>query len=108
MTTTPEALRRVEEAAAACAARMKQAPAGVPVAPPPELDTLLAAIRDLGPQYAFERDGRPEAIAAVRLALPPVERDLLDAIVDDHACEVAALREALLQIALTHGGRDRQ
>ena len=99
MSISQEALRRVQERADACAARMSQSPAGAPGACPPELDALLAAIRDLGPQYAFERDGRPEAIAAVRHALPVMERDLLDAIVDDHACEVAALREAIAQIA---------
>jgi hypothetical protein len=99
MSISQEALRRVQERAEACAARMKQSPPAAIGACPPELEALLAAIRDLGPEYAFEREGRPEAIAAVRHALPVIERDLLDAIVDDHACEVAALREAIAQIA---------
>jgi hypothetical protein len=60
---------------------------------------LLNAIRALGPRYAFERDGREGAIAAVRAALPAIERDLFDAIVEDHACEIAALSEAVAQVA---------
>ena len=60
---------------------------------------LLAAIASLHARFAFDRDGRPGAIAAVRNALPAVECDLLDAIVDDHACEVAAIEEALWRVA---------
>jgi hypothetical protein len=88
MTTPEEALRRVQQAAASYAAGDVT-----------DLDPLLAAIRALGAQYAFEHDGRSDAIAAVRHALPVMERDLFDAIVEDHACEVAALREALAQVA---------
>ena len=88
MTTPEEALRRVQEAADAYAAGGAAS-----------LDALLAAIRDLGAQYAFDREGRPGAVAAVRHALPSMERDLFDAIVEDHACEVAALQEAVAQVA---------
>ena len=64
-----------------------------------EYRSLLAAIAGLHARFAFDRDGRPGAIAAVRDALPPVECDLLAAIVDDHACEVAAIEEALWRVA---------
>jgi hypothetical protein len=63
------------------------------------LAPLLEAIRDSDASFAFDRDGRPGAIDAVRQALPAVERDLFEAVVEDHACEVAALREALCQVA---------
>ncbi len=64
-----------------------------------EYRQLLAAVAGLHARFAFERDGRPAAIAAVRDALPAVECDLLDAIVDDQACEVAAIEEALWRVA---------
>ena len=68
-----------------------------------EYRDLLHAISRLGPQYAFDREGRPAAIDAVRQALPLMERDLFDAILEDHACEVAAVEEALYRVALTYG-----
>lgn len=61
---------------------------------------LLQAVSRLGPRFAFDREGRPGAIEAVREALPLAERDLFDAILEDHACEVAAVEEALYQLAL--------
>jgi hypothetical protein len=70
-----------------------------------EYQELLGAISRLGARYAFDRDGRPAAIAAVREALPVMERDLFDAIVDDHACEVAAVEEALYRLTLAYGRR---
>jgi hypothetical protein len=65
-----------------------------------DLQALVAAIARLDARYAFDRDGRPDAIAAIRHALPAVERELLEAVVDDHACELAATSEALYQVAL--------
>jgi hypothetical protein len=70
-----------------------------------EYKELLRAISRLDPRYAFDRDGRPPAIAAVREALPVMERDLFDAIVDDHACELAAIEEALFRLLLAYGRR---
>lgn len=64
-----------------------------------EYEALLDSIATLGPVYAFEKAGRPAAIAAVRQALPVVERDLFDAILDDFACEQAAVEEGLYRIA---------
>lgn len=66
---------------------------------------LLSAVARLGDRYAFDREGRPAAIAAVREALPLMERELFDAIVDDHACEVAAVEEALYRMAVAYGRR---
>jgi hypothetical protein len=60
---------------------------------------LLAAVKRLHARYAFDRDGRPAAIGAVREALPVMERDLFDAVIEDHACELAAVEEALYQLA---------
>ncbi|HVZ20800.1 MAG TPA: hypothetical protein VG871_07045 [Vicinamibacterales bacterium] len=65
-----------------------------------DLRGLVAAVARTDARYAFDRDGRPGAIAAIRHVLPGVERELLDAVVDDHACELAAVSEALYQVAL--------
>jgi hypothetical protein len=61
---------------------------------------LLEAVKNSHPRFAFDRDGRPGAIGAVREALPVMERDLFEAVLEDHACEVAAIEEALFQFAL--------
>jgi hypothetical protein len=65
-----------------------------------EYQALLDAVKCLHARYAFDRDGRPGAIQAVREALPVMERDLFEAVLEDHACEVAAVEEALYQFAL--------
>ena len=70
-----------------------------------DYDELLRAVARLGATYAFDRAGRPAAIEAVREALPAMERDLFDAILDDYACELAAVQEGLLRIALAYGRR---
>ena len=61
---------------------------------------LLHAVRKTHPRFAFDREGRPAAIDAVREALPVMERDLFDAVIEDHACGLAAVEEALYQFAL--------
>jgi len=61
---------------------------------------LLHAVRKSHERFAFDRDGRPDAVNAVREALPMMERDLFGAVLEDHACEVAAIEEALYQLAL--------
>jgi len=61
---------------------------------------LLHAVRQTHDRFAFDRDGRPHAVNAVREALPMMERDLFDAVLEDHTCEVAAIEEALYQLAL--------
>jgi hypothetical protein len=66
----------------------------------PEYAALLAAIRSSNPRFAFDRDGRPGAIDAVREALPAMEREVFEAVIEDHACELAAVEEALYQFAL--------
>lgn len=97
MAQNPEVAHR----AAACATDL--ATTSLSEQPSASLEALLDAIRALGPRYAFEREGRADAIAAVRAALPAIERDLFDAIVEDHACEIAALREAVAQVARVRG-----
>ena len=61
---------------------------------------LLHAVRKTHERFAFDRDGRPGAVNAVREALPMMERDLFDAVLEDQACELAAVEEALYQFAL--------
>jgi hypothetical protein len=60
---------------------------------------LLEAVRATHQRFAFDREGRPGAVAAVRAALPIVESELFDAVLEDHACELAAVEEALFQVA---------
>jgi len=91
----------------ACASRLPAAFTADALHGEPAFQTLLNAIRQSDSRFAFEREGRPNAIAAVRAALPLMERDLFDAIVEDHACEVAAMTEAtvLLTQAAAKGQR---
>ena len=70
-----------------------------------EYDELLRAVRAVDARFAFDREGRPAAIAAVREALPLMERDLFEAVLDDHACEIAAIEEALFQVLRAYGRR---
>src|SRR5262245_1282600 len=60
---------------------------------------LLDAVKRSHERFAFDREGRPGAISAVREALPVMERDLFEAVLEDHACELAAVEEALYQFA---------
>jgi len=107
-----DALMEVRRRADACANRLFGiAPAtdGI-AASATDWTALLDAIRTLHPRYAFEAEGRPSALEAVRHALPSMERDLFDAIVEDYGCEIAALREAAYQLvrALERSQRPRQ
>ena len=67
------------------------------------MDTALTAfvtgLQGQDARYAFDAQGRPGALAAIRAALPAMERDLLDAVLEDVACELAAWQEALYQVA---------
>ena len=63
-----------------------------------QLAGVLERLKTKDLRFAFDRDGRPGAIAAVRGALPLMERELFDAVMEDCECEVAALREALVQM----------
>jgi hypothetical protein len=63
-----------------------------------EFQRTLDTVKASQPKFAFDRDGRPGAIAAVRAALPTMERELFDAVVEDCECELAATREALFQM----------
>ena len=63
-----------------------------------EFQRTLDAVKARDPKFAFDRDGRPGAVAAVRAALPTIERELFDAVVEDFECELAATREALFRI----------
>jgi hypothetical protein len=63
-----------------------------------ELTALIAAVAATHPRYTFDPDGRPGAIAAIRRALPAMEAELLDAVLEDVACELAANREAFYRV----------
>jgi hypothetical protein len=64
------------------------------------LDALTAAVRAAHDRFAFDLDGRPGALAAIRGALPALEAQLLDAVIEDVACELAARQEALYRVAV--------
>jgi hypothetical protein len=63
-----------------------------------EFQRTLDLVKRSHTKFAFDREGRPSAIAAVRAALPTMERELFDAVVEDCECELAATREALFQM----------
>ena len=63
-----------------------------------EFQRTLALVKTSDAKFAFDREGRPGAIAAVRAALPTIERELIDAVVEDWECGLAATRETLLRI----------
>jgi hypothetical protein len=93
----------IQALAAACAARLPASPttyeddwSGFA----PELERLLAGIRASDSRFVFDREGRPGAVAAIRQALPAIETELLDAVLEDVACELAAVQEALYRVAL--------
>jgi hypothetical protein len=62
---------------------------------------LVAAVAASHPGYAFDREGRPGALQAVRRALPAQEAELFDAIMEDVTCELSAVQEALYQVAIS-------
>ena len=64
------------------------------------LATLVGAVRASHERFAFDVEGRPGAIAAVREALPASEAELLGVILEDVAAELAAYQEALYQLAV--------
>jgi hypothetical protein len=66
---------------------------------------LLSAVSGAHPDLRFDLEGRPAAIAAIRGALPALEAELLDAVLEDVACELAATREALYLVAAAQAGR---
>jgi len=63
-----------------------------------EFQRILTTVKTSNARFAFDRDGRPGAVAAVRGALPTVERELFDAVMEDCECELAATRETLFQM----------
>ena len=89
----------VSRLADACAAKIRDAVSGDAATLEPEFRALVEQVQKVAPDLAFDRDGRPAALHAVREALPLMERDLLDAILEDHACELAAVREAMFEVA---------
>jgi hypothetical protein len=97
---------RFDALAASCARRLPATPSSFAqdsadsVDFSADLHALLAAVRDSDPRFAFDREGRPGALAAIRQALPVIEAELFDAVMEDVACELAAAQEALYRVAL--------
>ena len=93
----------IADLAAACAGRIPR-PARSFHEDRPAFDAavrdLLDAVRHSNDRFAFDLAGRPAALAAIRQALPAVEAELLDAVLEDVACELAAAQEALYQVVL--------
>ena len=58
----------------------------------------LDAVKRTDPRFVYDREGRPGAIAAIRSALPTIERELFDAVIEDCECELAATREAMFRL----------
>lgn len=65
-----------------------------------EFQLTLALVRASDPKFFFDHEGRPGALAAIRAALPAVERELFDAVIEDCESEIAATREVLFRILL--------
>jgi hypothetical protein len=70
-----------------------------------QLTALLEGVRQSNARFAFDREGRPGAIAAIRSALPQLERELLDAVLEDHAAEIAATQEAFYRLTMAARSR---
>lgn len=73
-----------------------------------DLAALIAAIRKTHARFDFDLEGRPAAVRAVRSALPVMEAELFDAVLEDVACELAAKLEALYRIAQAARADGRQ
>jgi hypothetical protein len=98
----------VARCAADCAALLPRAPGSLAGDLPhfeQPFQELTDAVRRLDPRFAFDREGRPAALETVRSALPKIEREIFDAVLEDYACELAATQEAIYQIALARGRR---
>jgi hypothetical protein len=67
---------------------------------------LVGAVAATDGRYAFDLTGRPGALQAVRSALPAMEAELFEVILEDLACELAATHEALYQMARAATSRD--
>ena len=65
-----------------------------------EFARTLQAVKASDSKFSYDREARPGAIAAVRGALPAMERELFDAVIEDCECELAATREALFRTLL--------
>jgi len=63
-----------------------------------EFHQILERFKASDQRFTFDRERRPGAVAAVRGALPLMERELFDAVIEDCECELAATREALFQL----------
>lgn len=105
MSSSPaERAQVLQHLAATCVQRIAAAPgesfAAAAGSLTPDLRMLLDELARQHAQFAFDAEGRPGAIDAVRHALPAVERELFEAVVEDHACELAAVREAMYHVVL--------
>jgi hypothetical protein len=65
-----------------------------------EFQRQLEVVKNSEAKFAFDREGRPGAIAAVRGALPLMERELFEAVIEDFECELTAYREALFRMTV--------
>ena len=63
-----------------------------------EFKQTLDDVKASDTRFAFDREGRPGAMAAIRGALPLMERELFDAVMEDCECELAATREAMFRM----------
>ena len=106
LTPPPDAAPPIAALASACAHQLPASPttfAADRAGFQSSLEALLTAVAASDARLAFDRDGRPQAISAVRHALPATEAELFEAILEDLACELAAAQEALYQVAVAAG-----
>ena len=63
-----------------------------------EFKQMLEEVKASDACFAFDREGRPGAIAAIRDALPLMERELFDAVMEDCECELTATKETMFRL----------
>jgi hypothetical protein len=105
VTPPPDAAPPIAALASACARQLPVSPSNFDADSAgfrSSFDALLAAVAASDPRFTFDRDGRPPALQAVRNALPAMEAELFDVILEDLGCELAATREALYQLAIAN------
>ena len=106
-TPSPDAAPPAAALASACARQLPSTPSSFAADRSTfqmTFESLLSAVAASDGRFAFDREGRPQAVRAVRSALPAMEAELFDAILEDVACELAATQEALYQLALANRG----
>ena len=107
-TPPPDATPSLAALASACVEKVQPAPATfvTDAGFRSTFQALVGAVAASDGRYGFDLEGRPGALQAVRSALPAMEAELFEVILEDLACELAATHEALYQVARAATSRD--